>query len=240
MTEFQRMVIDMTPARVIWPDPRRMDRFLQARERVTYLLDRLPEIAHDPHPTFTFAHILCPHPPMIFGPNGEDVGHYHQTFQFYNEKTNGRFRRPDVFRAGYRDQAAYITRRVQETIDRILSESPEPPLIIIQSDHGSELNLDTDSVSNTDLHERMSILNAYYFPGGRHDGLYDSISPVNSFRVVLNTVFGARLPLLPDRSFYSTWSEPYHFIDVTGAVRNDAARPPERRQPEVALDPDDS
>ena len=66
----------------------------------------------------------------------------------------------------------------------------------------------------------MSILNAYYFPGRRYEALYDRISPVNSFRVVLNTFFAANLELLPDRSFFSTWAEPYHFIDVTDDVRS--------------------
>ncbi len=225
-TEFQRMVIDLTPARELWPDPRRLDPFQQARERTTYLLDHLAEVARDPRPTFTLAHVLAPHPPVVFGENGEDVGHEHKVFMLYNPRVNGRLEKPEGFRRGYRDQSAYITRRIQETIDRILADSPEPPIIIVQSDHGSELNLDMQSVGNTDLHERMSILNAYYFPGGHYEGLYDSISPVNSFRVVLNTFFGAKLPLLPDRSFFSTWPDPYKFIDVTDVVRSDPARIP--------------
>jgi hypothetical protein len=219
-TEFQRMVIDMTPARVIWPDPRQLDRFQQARDRITYILDHLPDVARDPRPTLTFAHVMCPHPPIIFGPEGQDIAHQHEIWMFYrSDKVNGRFLKPEYFLRGYRDQAAYITRRIQETIDRILAESPEPPIIIVQSDHGSELNLDMESVRNTDLHERMSILNAYYFPGGRYEGLYQDISPINSFRVVFNTFFGAKLPMLPDKSFFSTWSEPYRFIDVTDSVR---------------------
>ena len=222
-TEFQRMVIDMTPARVIWPDPRQMNRFHQAQERVHYLLDHLPDVARDPRPTFAFAHILCPHPPLIFGENGEDVGHDLDLFMLYNPRTNGRLRNPELFRRGYHDQAVYITRRIQETIDRILAESPDPPIIIVQSDHGSELNLDTESARNTDLHERMSILNAYYFPGRRYEVLYDSISPVNSFRVVFNNFFGTQLPLLPDRCFFSTRTDPYRFIDVTEEVRSDGA-----------------
>lgn len=219
-TEFQRMVIEMTPARVIWPDPRRLDPFHLARERVTYLLDHLPDVARDPRPTFTLAHLLCPHPPIVFGANGEDVGRAHETFMLYNPRVDGRLRAPEPFRRAYRDQAAFITRRIQETIDRILASSAERPIIIVQSDHGSELNLDPESVQNTDLHERMSILNAFYFPGRRYAGLHDAISPVNTFRVVLNTFFGASLPLLPDRSFYSTWKDPYRFIDVTEAVRS--------------------
>src|SRR6185312_6606252 len=137
------------------------------------------------------------------------IAQEHERLMHSNDKTNGRYDRPEVFARAYKNQSIYITRRIQETIDRILAESPEPPIIIVQSDHGSELNLDLASLQNTDLHERMSILNAYYFPGGRYEGLYDSISPVNSFRVVLNTYFGARLPLLPDRSDFSTWSDPY-------------------------------
>jgi hypothetical protein len=135
------------------------------------------------------------------------------------DRFNGRFLKPEFFIQGYRGQASYITRRIQETIDRILAESPEPPIIIVQSDHGSELNLDMENVRNTDLHERMSILNAYYFPDHQYQGLYQDISPVNSFRVVFDTFFGANLPLLPDRSFFSTWSDPYHFIDVTDSVQ---------------------
>jgi hypothetical protein len=224
LSEFQRMVVDLTPAQVIWPDPSRLDPFQQLRERILYLLDHVPEVARDPTPTFTFAHILCPHPPIIFGPEGQDIGREHEQFKLFREdKVKGRFLRPEFFRRAYRDQAAYITARAQEMVDRILAESPEPPIIIVQSDHGSELNLDMESVENTDLPERMSILNAYYFPDRRYKGLYPTISPVNSFRVVFNTFFGARLSLLPDRSYFSTWPDPYRFIDVTDAVRTEDA-----------------
>jgi hypothetical protein len=229
-TEFWRMVVDMIPARAVSPEPALMDPFRHARMRITYLLDHLPGIARDSQPTFTFAHLICPHPPMIFGPNGEEVEHGQERFMLSHNKTRGRYREPEDFARAYRDQSIFITRRIQETIDRILAESPEPPIIIVQSDHGSELNLDLESVQNTDLHERMSILNAYYFPGGRYEGLYDSISPVNSFRVMLNTYFGAHLPLLPDRSYYSTSSDPFRFIDVTDAVRSgEASGPPGAR-----------
>ena len=43
---------------------------------------------------------------------------------------------------------------------------------------------------------------------------------MNSFRIVLNGYFG-ELELLPDRSFFSTWPEPYLFHDVTKAVASD-------------------
>ena len=82
------------------------------------------------------------------------------------------------------------------------------------------LNLDMYDISNTDLKERMGILNAYYFPDRRYEALYQRISPVNSFRVVLSKYFGAGLDLLPDKSFYSTWPEPYRFYEVTRGVQS--------------------
>ena len=48
----------------------------------------------------------------------------------------------------------------------------------------------------------MVILNAYYFPNLDYQGPYQEITPVNSFRAVLNTLFGARFEILPDRSNY--------------------------------------
>ncbi len=224
---FQRMLVDSTPLRQFLPGSNDFKKNVPSRERLLYLLDHLPEIARDRAPTFTFAHLLAPHPPFVFGTKGEPVGPRYVPFELANrDKARGRFMHPERFIEGYRNQSVFITRRIEETIDRILATSPEPPIIILQSDHGSELNLDPEDVRNTDLKERMSILSAYYFPGKKYQGLYDSISPVNSFRVVLNTFFGARIQLLADRSYYSTWSEPYKFIEVTDAVRSPV--PPQR------------
>jgi hypothetical protein len=42
---------------------------------------------------------------------------------------------------------------------------------------------------------------------------------VNSFRVIMNYLSDAHLPLLEDRSFFSTFIAPYRFREVTEAVR---------------------
>jgi hypothetical protein len=220
---FERMVIDITPLHWVWPNPKNSTPSDMSRERTLYLLDRLPAVAGDSAPTFTLAHIFCPHPPFLFDEKGDDV---HEKYRRYSitggDRQLGRFRDPADFARGYRDQAVFITERIEETIKQILARSPQPPIIILQSDHGSELKLDMTDVRNTDLKERMSILNAFYFPGQKYESLYEGISPVNSFRVILNAYFGAKLPFLPDRSFFSTWPEPYHFIDVTENVRTPA------------------
>ncbi len=126
---------------------------------------------------------------------------------------------PASYVKGYHDQVAYLVKGVRKAIDGILANSPEPPIILLQSDHGSGLGLFPFSLERTDLPERMSILSAYYFPGGKRQGLHDEITPVNSFRVLFNNYFEANLPTLPDESYFSSWVEPQKFSRVTDKVK---------------------
>ena len=57
----------------------------------------------------------------------------------------------------------------------------------------------------------------------RYEFPYDTITPVNTFRVILNHYFDQRLELLPDESYYSFWDLPYEFVRVTAAVKRDTA-----------------
>jgi hypothetical protein len=50
----------------------------------------------------------------------------------------------------------------------------------------------------------VAILNAYYFPDGEYDELYPSISPINTFRVVLNHFFNEDYDPLPDLAYHVT------------------------------------
>jgi hypothetical protein len=70
-------------------------------------------------------------------------------------------------------------------------------------------------VENTNLDERLSILNAYYFPQGDGGGLYPSITPVNSFRVVFNRLFQTEFELLEDESYFTDHIRPFKFIPVS-------------------------
>jgi hypothetical protein len=149
-----------------------------------YILDQLPRIAGIDGPTFTFAHVLIPHPPFVFGPDGEirtDPG-------FYSGLQGGAIDE-QYEREGYTGQVAFIDGRMSEIAAEIIRASDTPPIFIIQGDHGLS------------GHNRLQILNMYYFPGVADSGLYPSITPVNSFRVLFNAYFGAELDLLPDHSF---------------------------------------
>jgi hypothetical protein len=104
---------------------------------------------------------------------------------------------------------------LQQAVTQILQSSDEPPIIIIQSDHGSRVFLNGDSAEKTCARERMSILNALYLPDNGASQFYESITPVNTFRVIFNTYFNTNFDLLEDRSYLAANDQPYDFLDVT-------------------------
>ena len=108
---------------------------------------------------------------------------------------------------------AYLNIELKEIINSILADSDRPTIIILQSDHGPRSFLNWDNIEKSNFKETLSILNAYYFYDGNYDQLYEKISPVNSFRVIFDQYFGLEYNLLDDRSYMSTWSTPYNFIE---------------------------
>jgi hypothetical protein len=66
--------------------------------------------------------------------------------------------------------------------------------------------------------EGMRILNAIYMPRKNYDILYDSITPVNTFRVIFNSYFSQNYELLDDRNYNSFEFAPYSFTDITDIV----------------------
>ena len=190
-------------------------RFDRHRKRLIGGFTGLEKAAALPYPKFVFAHILAPHPPFVFGPNGEDISPK-GVFNLADASELLKTMKKDQYRRSYIEQLQYVNKRTLEAVDAILKQSKHRPIIIIQGDHGSRMNLDWESLDRTDLREPFSNLNAYLVPDNVRRDLTDKITAVNSFRIILTDAFGAKdLPRIPDRNFYSTESHPYDFIDVT-------------------------
>lgn len=169
-------------------------------------------------PKFIFAHILLPHPPFVFDRNGYSLPHTHP---FTIEDGNHYHGSSNEYRQKYLEQLTYGNKKILETLDAILANSKTPPIIILQSDHGPGAFLDWESIENTCLKERVSILNAYYLPEGGKSKLYPEITPVNTFRLIFDTFFGTDFGQLENRSYYSPWRYPYQFTDVTQFSQNE-------------------
>jgi len=197
------------------------------RQRVLYAFERLPDAARLRPPVFVFCHVVAPHPPFIFGPNGEKVNSK-DFYTFIEGSPSGNVDEQKVredFIEGYCNQLAFVTLKTRETVDRILARSSRPPVIILQGDHGPGSFRNWDELDPGQLAERMAILNAYTLPqASSGPAWYDSISPVNTFRMVLDRVFGETLPLLPDKSWFSTFKRPFRFFDADHPETYEAAR----------------
>ncbi len=181
------------------------------RARILATLDGAAAFAAESRPVFVLAHVLAPHPPFVFDRNGAWPAGTVTTGSLGDGDmwSNGEDRSPASYRRAYVDQLRFVNQRVLRLIDEILARSRRPVAILIQGDHGPGSGLKWEHPERTDLRERLAILSAYRLPGGPGQDLYPSISPVNSFRVVLRRALGLDLPRLPDRSFFTTWTRPY-------------------------------
>lgn len=183
------------------------------RLRIRYALTKLPEVARLEGRQFVFVHILAPHPPFVFTATGEPrvpVRPYSlsdgSSYLVESSRTE--------YIDGYRQQVLYLNGVLAPTLRTVIEESEVPPVIVLQGDHGPGSHLDWRSVANTDLEERISILNAVYLPGEHRADLYPGLSSVNTFRVVMNGLFDPDRSLLADRSYYSSNTDPFEFVEL--------------------------
>ncbi|MFT6765294.1 MAG: hypothetical protein ACJAZS_000169 [Alteromonas naphthalenivorans] len=152
--------------------------------------EQLKKIAKEQRsqPLFVFCHILSPHPPYIFNEKG--------LYAFFNEKNTIK----SLQIKKYTDQIEGVNLYTKKTIETILDHSKNPPIILLHSDHGVNLIFKTKDLKAAK--ESFAILNTYHLPviKNKAPNLYPSISPVNSWRMILNYYFQLDLPLLKDKS----------------------------------------
>ena len=151
--------------------------------------------------------MLIPHHPFVFDVDGSYVDP--EVRDFRTDRDN------------YLRQLQYANRRTLELIDHLLDVPPDrKPVIVLQSDEGPYEGLNNGATATArELEQHFGILNAYHFPHLDQTGLYPTITPVNTFRLLLHDYFGADLPLLPDRNY--AFLDPdhlYQFRDVTDDI----------------------
>jgi hypothetical protein len=210
LSEFNKYVLEMTPIEPIvqWLGLGCSAAELHRKHLLFTLesLRRLPRMGMSPF--FVYAHLLCPHTPIVWGANGEEI--------YFDPPLSEReaWKRSPESKRLFAGQVAYLSKQVEETVAAIIAESREPPVIIVCSDHGTEFEVDWSSAENSNAQERMADLAAFYFPKGGDRLLYPTITNVNFFRIALDCYFGTTYGLLPDRSYFSTDGKPYRFVPV--------------------------
>lgn len=179
-------------------------------QRVKWQIEAIKAAGGRERPVYVFAHILVPHDPYVFTPEGDCLTH-----------REAAARGPEQ---GYIDQVAYARSIAEELVAALQAGDGPDPVILLQADEGPyprrDYGIDWHHASPEELQIKTGMLNAYYFPDGTYDQLTPDITPVNSYRVMFNAVFGTDFPLLPDRiEAFANDHELYDFRDVTSIVR---------------------
>jgi hypothetical protein len=192
------------------------------RQDVLCVLPSIKESVFMPGPKLVFAHFLSPHPPYVFDENGGNVVPHKEQGDISIS--------PIAFvlnKKSYLGQAKYMEKNLLEVVNFILKKSKQPPIIIIQGDHGFSPYSDIDTMagkkipSPENINARMRVLAAYFFPQGGNVVLYDTITPVNMVRGMLQYYFHRDdLAKLPDMNYWSG-VDMFQFFDVTDVVKKE-------------------
>lgn len=174
-----------------------------APERFLETIDEVVKISEMPEATFTIVHLLKPHAPVVFNEVGEPI------------PWNGR-PSPEEFFAELR----FVNSRFLHLIDSILARSKNPPVIIFQSDHGSIRGRAPEAGERLTL---FDIYSAYLLPSQFSTELPNPFTTVNTFRLVLNSVFGSDYELQTDKLFEQprSYKSLFQQVDVTEEFLND-------------------
>ena len=158
-------------------------------------------------PMFVFSHILVPHPPYIFGPEGESISSVRpQGLESWENQE------------GYINSVKFANKKIQHVVEELLNDVEDPPVIIIQADHGIGFDFEASNPSNDGITQKMSIFSAYYLPGIEKNLSDDVITPVNTFRIIFNSYFNTDYDLLENKMYLTDDNSINYFIDVTDVL----------------------
>lgn len=172
-------------------------------------------------PKFVFAHIILPHKPNIFTPEGDMLSLEVASEQNYDK--------------GYINNLQYASREILTIVNKI-KEVNKDSVIIVQGDtgptsiwgyglysseHGGSL-VGLDKAHPEWIWLKMNILNAVYAPslGQKWINLDSFGSPVNTFRILFNYYFGSNYSILPEKHYFmEAITPPFGFIEVSDAIK---------------------
>ena len=86
----------------------------------------------------------------------------------------------------------YTNKKIALLLNDLLSKTNNNSVIIIQGDHGYR------GFARADIGNHFKNLSAIFFPDHNYGLLYSTMTNVNTFRVLLNKYFFAKLPMLSD------------------------------------------
>ena len=183
-------------------------------ESILCVFEELPKIKErTDQPIFAFAHIFSPHPPYIFGANGEIRNL--ENIDPHLETTE------NLDKEAFVNQLIFVNKKITQVVNELLN-SENQPIIIIQSDHGTAF-LFTDyeqnwvTPTNEMIIERADSINFIFLPKNAINIFSESITPVNTFPILFNHYFKTDFEILEDKIYFAKDGS-YDLKDVTNII----------------------
>ena len=145
------------------------------RNMILSTVERVGNMQDVASPKFIYSHLMIPHRPYLFDAQGNAVdSEFYRNWDYYQ---------------GY---WVYATGIIEQMVENILADADpqNPPVIILQSDHGARLHRDGYTFDY-----QSNILYAVYMPGFDTSTLSQDENPVNTFPLIFNHYFGENIML---------------------------------------------
>jgi hypothetical protein len=166
------------------------------RERVRFGIQHLSDFSAHAGPQFVFSHVISPHYPYVFGPNGEPR-YGSEPFSLLQQEGVGAWE-PGL----YTDQVRYINSLVLAEVDEILAENGPDTIIIIHADHSGRSWGELEPAPEIQRQLLFPVLLAVHAPGEESEPAVPAdTSLVNLNRILLNQFFGTELAMLPNTNY---------------------------------------
>lgn len=191
LSSYSSFLFDLTPFRVLRKYFSGENIRVRTLKTIKYFEKQ--SLSDKKEPFFIFSHIYSPHAPYLFDRYGNKVYHGINTNDIKIQAYN------------YSEQVLFLNKMLDKMVETILNNDKDC-IIIIQSDHGI--------FPVTPQKERYQVLNAFYFSDLDYSLLYEEISLVNTWRVILKKYFHQDFELLDDKKYYSSPHYPYNIREI--------------------------
>ncbi len=168
-----------------------------ARAQVLASFSSAEAIAAEAHsrPRFVWVHVLAPHEPLVFRADGSPVLGA-EVFNTAFKDPTGSANTADRIDLTFR-YTEFVADRTIQLVDRIIATSTRDAVVVIFSDHGTDIGFNAADPLESDLNERSSVFLAVRSPG-RPRLLPRDTTPIGVLPRILNSYLGTALPIRSD------------------------------------------
>jgi hypothetical protein len=138
-------------------------------------------------PRFVYVHLMMPHYPFYYDKNLQPIGPLTASLQAAISTDPGYY-------TGY---IPYANSRLKELVAAIKSNTDGKAVIVLMGDHGFR-----SVQAGYPRFANFQNLNAVYIPGKQYQNFSDSLTGVNQFRVLFNSLFKQSFPIIGDSVIY--------------------------------------